>query len=215
MSTLDPQPIKGTRINTKLLPIAAILLVVLGLLFMATPLLRVSNAAGRAGFNRPANGQFVPGTGTGQNGFSGQDGFTPGQGSTGTGGTGTGRTFNRPAGANLLRLSFLSGITGTIVYGIALLIALAAAVGMFLAKRWGQVLGILMAVIYLLLGLVSFLPILLAGFLRGINFLSMGLSILHVVLAIAVIVLASIPAKKMLAPLGTSTPTTPPSAESA
>ena len=37
-----------------------------------------------------------------------------------------------------------------------LLVSLAAAVGMFIAKRWGQVLGIVMAVIYLLSGAGQF-----------------------------------------------------------
>jgi hypothetical protein len=62
------------------------------------------------------------------------------------------------------------------------------------------VLGIVMGVIYLILALVSFLPLILAGFLRGLNFLSLSLTIVHIVLAIAVIVLALIPAKKILAP---------------
>ena len=53
---------------------------------------------------------------------------------------------------------------GTIVYAIALLISLAAASGMFMAKRWGKILGIIMAVLYGLLALVSLLPILLISF---------------------------------------------------
>jgi type IV secretory pathway TrbL component len=62
------------------------------------------------------------------------------------------------------------------------------------------VLGIVMAVLYLILSLVTFLPTILLGFARGFNVLSLGLTILHVVLAIAVIVLALIPARKILAP---------------
>ncbi len=85
----------------------------------------------------------------------------------------TGRPFaNR--GRSLFGLGLLSGITGTIFYGIALLVSLAAAVGMFLTKRWGQVLGIVMGIVYLILALVSFLPTILLGFGRGLNFLSLG-----------------------------------------
>ena len=76
---------------------------------------------------------------------------------------------------SLFGLGLLSGITGTIVYGIALLVSLVAAVGMFLTKRWGQVLGIVMGVVYLILAVVSFLPMILLGFLaEDLNFLSLG-----------------------------------------
>jgi hypothetical protein len=53
------------------------------------------------------------------------------------------------------------------------------------------------------------------GFWRGLNFLSLGLTGLHLVLAVAVIVLALIPAKKMLVqavPIEPVTPATPPAA---
>jgi hypothetical protein len=72
---------------------------------------------------------------------------------------------------------------------------------MFITKRWGQILGIVMGVIYLLLGLFSFLPMFLLGFARGLNALSLGLTSLHVILAISVIVLAAIPAKKVVPPV--------------
>ena len=217
MSTLDPKPIKVSKLNTKLLPIAAVLLLVLALLFMTTPLLRGSTAfTARTGANRQFTGTFVPRNGSGTTSQGGQNFIpTPGTGSQGQGFTGQGGTTfpNRQfagQGSGLLGLSLLSGLTGTIVYAIALLVSLAAALGMFLAKRWGQVLGILMAVVYLLLALVSFLPMILAGFLRGLNSLSLGLSILHLVLAMAVIVLALIPAKKVTAPIVPVTPVTPP-----
>jgi hypothetical protein len=218
MSTLVAKPVKVKLLNTKLLPIAAVLLLVLALLFMATPLLSVSGTSGRTGFTRPSNGQFVPRTGTGTTSPGGQNFIpTPGTGSQGQGFTGQGNSTNptRQFGARsggLLGFGLLSGMTGTIVYAIALLVSLAAAVGMFIAKRWGQVLGIVMAVVYLLLALVSFLPMILLGFLRGLNALSLGLSILHLVLAMAVIVLALIPAKKVLVPVTPSTPATPPAA---
>lgn len=203
MSTLAAKPIKAKTLNTKLLPIAALVLLVLALVFMATPLLRVSSVTGAgrtfngSGFT-PGQG-FTPNQGTDQNGqgyvFQG-----PGSGGSTDGtqpGTTTGQPFVRQGGSGLLGFGLLSGMTGTIVYAIALLVSLAAAIGMFITKRWGQVLGIVMAVIYLLLGLVSFLPTLLVGFIRGFNALSLGLSLLHLVLAIAVIVLASISAKKV------------------
>lgn len=224
MTTLDPKPKKIKVLNTKILPIAATLLLVLALLFMATPLLR-----GSAGFypsgangqiNRQFNGQqFIPGTGNGTtlpgapNSFQGQGGNTQGGTFPGQGNSTTGRKFINRSGFGVLGIGFLSGITGTIVYATLLLVSLGAALGMFLAKRWGQVLGIIMAIIYLVLGLLNFLSMLLLGFLRGFNALSLGLSITHLVLAIAVIVLAVLPARKVIAsviPTTLSTPVTPP-----
>jgi ABC-type glycerol-3-phosphate transport system permease component len=200
MSTLDVKPIKGRTLNTKLLTIAAVLLMVLALLFLATPLLRLNSGfQGSGNFTPPVNGITPPG---GQNGVPSQGFQGPGPG----GSSNPARQFGE-RGGGLLGFGLLSGITGTIVYAIALLISLAAAVGMFITRRWGQVLGILMAVIYILLGLVSFIPTLLTGFLRGFNGLSLGLSILHVALAIAVIVLASIPGKQAMV---SASPVTPP-----
>jgi hypothetical protein len=207
-----------SKLNSKTLTIAAGVLVVLALLFMATPLLRVSGLTGQAGFNRQFNGQANPNGGNGTAPFNGQNDFP----SFGNGGTGQGNTTNPTArqfpaqSRSLLGLGLLSGITGTIFYLIALLVSLAAAIGMFITKRWGQVLGIVMAVLYLILSLVTFLPTILLGFARGFNVLSVGLTILHVVLAIAVIVLALIPARKILAPavpgapVEPSAPATPP-----
>jgi hypothetical protein len=212
MSALDAKPNKERILNTKLLPIAAILLLVLSLLFLATPLLRGSGTSGRSGFTRPPNGQFVPRTGTGPGTPGGQNFIpTPGTGSQGQGFPGQGDSTNSArqfSGQNsLLRLSFLNGITGTIVYALLLLVSLAAAVGMFITKRWGQILGIVMAIVYLLLALVSFLPMILLGFARVLNGLTLGLDILRLVLALAVIALALIPAKKSSTP---ALPATPP-----
>jgi hypothetical protein len=186
-----------SKLNSKTLTIAAVVLMVLALLFMATPLLGVSGFSGRTGFTRQNNGQILPG---GQNGFPSQGNGFQGDPNNPTNPTNPTRQF--PGGTrSLLSFGLLSGITGTIVYAIALLVSLAAAAGMFMAKRWGQVLGIVMAVVYLILALFSFLPMLLSIFMRGLNGLSLGLSILHLVLAIAVIVLALIPAKKMMVPI--------------
>ncbi|MCX6036608.1 MAG: hypothetical protein NTW99_01695 [Chloroflexi bacterium] len=211
MSTLVTKAVKVKLLNTKLLPIAAVLLLVLALLFMASPLLRGSTAfSARSGITRQFNGQTLPngGTGTtapgGQNGFPGQGSDLQGQGDS----TNPARQFGGQGGG-LLGFGLLSGTTGTIVYAIALLVSLAAAVGMFITRRWGQVLGIVMAIVYLILALVNLLPTLLASFLGTRNTSGLILGIVHLLLAIAVIVLASIPAKKMLAP---AIPATPPAA---
>jgi hypothetical protein len=198
------------KLNAKTLTIAAILLIVLALLFMATPLLRISGASGRAGFNRQFNGQTNPGSG---NGFVNPGNGTPAQGGNfpngGFQGQGNSTNPNRQfAGrGSLLRLGFLSGLTGIIVYTIALLVSLAAALGMVFTKRWGQILGIVMGAIYLILALFSFLPTILLGFARAINGLNLGLTIAHVVLALAVIVLAIISAKKVKIQAETVPPT--------
>ena len=210
----------STKLNAKTLMIGAVVLLVLALLVMATPLVRTTGGANRGSFNgtRTFNGGAFP---TPQGGFTGgtnSQGFVPGQGTggTGTGGTGT-TTTRRFNGANggtstLFRLSFLNGITGTLVYAGLLLISLAAALGMFLTKTWGKILGILMGIVYAALALVSTLPLLLSGFLSraiGAMALSIGLNVLHLVLAIAVIVLALIPAKKLLTQVAQVAPTNP------
>jgi hypothetical protein len=207
-----------SRLNSKTLMIGAGVLLLLALLFMATPLLRVTGITGanRTGFNRQFNGGVNPG---GQNGFPGLGNGTQGQGNSTSPTTPTnptGRTFPGRT-SSLFGFALLSGITGTIVYGIALLVSLVAAVGMFLTKRWGQILGIVMGAIYLILAVLGLIPTILTAFTfaRGFNALSLGLSFLHMVLAIAVIVLALIPAKKMLPPATPEAPVsqaTPPAA---
>jgi hypothetical protein len=185
-------------LNQKLLPIAALLLLVLALLFMATPLLRLSRGfQGNGNFNRQSDGQsFRPNATPGQ-GNAPQ--FLPGQGN-GTQGL-PGQNGSNATNRQVIQgIGFLSGRSGPIVYFVALLAALAAALGMFFIKRWGQILGILMAVLYLLAGLASMLPLLLFGSFGLRNPLSLILGIAHVVLAIAVIVLALIPAKKVVVP---------------
>ncbi len=70
-------------------------------------------------------------------------------------------------------------------------------------KRWGKVLAIIMGIVYAVIALFSILPTMLFGFAFrfGGNFLSIGLNVLHLVLAVAVIVLASLKAKKDTAPV--------------
>lgn len=100
----------------------------------------------------------------------------------------------------------LNGSAGAIFNFVLVLVSLAAAVGMYLTKRWGQVLGIIMAVLYGISGLVSLLATLLIN-LPGIGnplslilHLDMILHFVHVLLAVAVIVLAAIPAQKLPTP---------------
>jgi hypothetical protein len=216
-----------SRLNSKTLTVAGILLVILALLFLATPLLRTAGVTGRTGTgltrrfnnNGSGNGFFNPGSGStdqgGTNGSqnNGQGFFLPGQGGTDQGQTTPNTTFPRRTTTgltSLFRLSFLSGITGTIVYGLLLLVSLGAALGMLMAKNWGRILGIILGVVYLLLALVSFVPTLLLGFaFRVSSPLNIGLTVAHLVLAIAVIVLALIPAKKIMTPTAPETPAVP------
>ncbi len=202
-----------SKLNSKTLTIAAVVLVVLALFFMATPLLRVSGFSARPGFNQRSSG--LPNQG-GQDGFPGQGGNWQGQGfpgqSDGTQGQGNTTTPGQQLGvrpSGLLGFTFLNGMTGIILYAVALLASLAAAAGMVMKKRWGQVLGIVMGVIYLGLALVSFLPMILLAFMQVSNGLNLSLGILRMVLAIAVIVLAAIPAGK---PTVMTTPVLPPEA---
>ena len=85
---------------------------------------------------------------------------------------------------------------GPIIGFIALLISLAAALGMLFTKLWGQVLGIIMAVIYFLLAIISLLPSLLLRSFGIRNPLSFSFNIVQVLLAIAVIVLAAIAGRR-------------------
>jgi hypothetical protein len=203
MSTLDTKPVKAKILNTKLLTIAAVILLGLALLFVAMPLLSSTNSfQGGGNFNPQFNGQSPPG---GQNGFPGQGDIPQGQGFPDqSGSTVPNRQFG--GGGGLRGFSLLSGVRGTIVYAIALLISLAAAAGMLMAKRWGKVLGIIMAVIYGLLALVNLLPTLLISFMGIRNPMNLILGIVQLSLAIAVIVLASIRAKQSAAPIAPATP---------
>jgi hypothetical protein len=193
MSTIDPKPAKTKRLlNPKLLPIAALVLVVLALLFMATPLLRASGGPQR-------NGNFV----TQGNGQTPPRNIIPGGG-------GVQRFFGSGSGASPRQISIggglLGGIAGSIFYFVLLLVSLAAAIGMFMTRRWGQVLGIILAVLYSLLGLVSLLPLLLSISFGVRNPISLILGVLHLLLAVSVIVLASIPAKKAATQVGANPP---------
>ncbi len=200
-----------SKLNPKLLPIAALLLMVLALLILATPLLHGQQTAFTSNGSRinrpfafqgtPQPGNTFPGSGNSQGfviegtppaGFP--EGTNQGQGFPQTT---TGRQFQGRGVFSLLRLGFLNGMTGTIVYTIALLVSLVAAVGMFLTKLWGKILGIVMAVLYLIVALISLIPIIFIQFtFRAGNSLNLILTIVHMVLALAVIVLVSIPPRK-------------------
>jgi hypothetical protein len=204
-----------SKLNSKTLMIAAGVLLLLALLFMATPLLRVTGISGanRTGFTRQFTGQTTPGA---PNRFPGFGNGNQGQGNSTNPTTPTNPTGRSFAGRtpSVFSFTFLNGTTGILIYGFALLVSLVAAVGMFLTKRWGQLLGIVMGALYLILAVLGLIPTIMVAFTfaRGFNALSLGLSILHLVLAIAVIVLALIPARKILAPAAPVTPVTPPAA---
>jgi hypothetical protein len=184
MSTLEAKPRKVRILNPRLLSIAALVLVVLALLFLAAPLIRLAGGSQRAGtFVAPGNGatgSSLPGSGP-QVLIGG--GGSPAQARRFTVGTG--------------------GRGGIILYFVMLLVSLAAAVGMLFTRRWGQVLAIIMGVLYGLLGLVSLLPLLLIRFVGAPNPVSLVLGSVHVLLSVSVIVLASIPGKPGLPPART------------
>lgn len=208
------------KLNTTTLSIAGVLLLVLALLSLATPLVRVSNGINGGGFSRQLNGQGFPG---GENNFQPNQAFPgqenpgnqggmplPGQGQRSSGQDSQNLPIRQGAGG-LLRFGLLRGIAGTVVFGLALVISIAAALGMFLGKRWGQVIGIGMAVIHLVLAGLAFLPQILFSFMGRFNLLGIGLDVLRLLLAAAVIILALIPAKKggVGTGLETNTPTAP------
>lgn len=205
--------------NSKTLTVAAALLIVLALLILASPLLdRSMGLRGRTGaapqFSAPANGlsQTSPD-------FQNDQGF-PAPGNAPSGGTQgqtnpnfPNRQFTGQMPRNIFRFGFLSGLSGTIVYTIALLLSIVAAAGMFMNKAWGKILGIILAVLYAALALLNILPTLFfSAILRFSNPWNIALNILHLVLAIAVIVLASIPAKRLITPPPASTEPAPPTA---
>jgi hypothetical protein len=207
MSTLAPKPVIKKILNPKLLTTAAILLMLLALLFLATPLLRSTNDPLMGGnINPQFNGQSLPG---GESGFPGSGNLPSGQGFPGQDGSNLpGQQPGRLGGR--MGFSILGGMGGTIVYAFALLISLAAAFGMLMTKRWGKVLGIVMAVVYILLALVNLLPTLLMSMMGIRNPWSLLLGFLSLLLALAIIVLASIPGKEPVPPVSPTTPPTIP-----
>jgi hypothetical protein len=199
MSTIEPKPDMRKPLNSRLLTVAAILLIVLALLFMATPLFRTVGVVGNRGnfvsrngqFNNP-NGQF-----TNPNGSDTQQGFRPFQNGTGRGST------NFPTRRFVPGSGLLAGVAGSFIYFGALIVSVIAALGMFTMKRWGKALGIVMGVLYLLVGLLSLIPLLFLGAFGLRNPVMLILDIVHVLLAISVIVFASIPGKRLPASLDT------------
>jgi hypothetical protein len=207
------------KLNSKTLTIAGILLMVLALLYVATPLLRP--VMGVSERQTVTSGQGFPAGGPGggfqvitpnDQGGAQVQGPVTGQSDQGviiqgSGGDTQGlpqRQFTgaRPGGL-LGSVGFLNGSNAIIVYAVALLISLVAAVGMLTIKNWGRILGLIMGVIYSVMALLSFLPMLLIGFMMrrsGIRIegsLNIWLTLVHLALAIAVIVLAAISARKV------------------
>ena len=110
-------------------------------------------------------------SGTGGSGGSSASGAT-GQGSGNQFFIGGGGGNQVQGGTNLpaRRITIGTGSrVGVILYFVALLVSLAAAVGMLFTKHWGRVLAIIMGVLYGLLGLVSLLPLLLIRFVGSPN----------------------------------------------
>lgn len=222
MSTLEAKPRKVRILNPKLLSIAALVLVVLALLFLAAPLIRQATGFQSTGIFIPSgnagSGQvtstsaggagpslLINTSGTGGSGGSSASGAT-GQGSGNQFFIGGGGGNQVQGGTNLpaRRITIGTGSrVGVILYFVALLVSLAAAVGMLFTKNWGRVLAIVMGVLYGLLGLVSLLPLLLIRFVGSPNPATTVLGIVHVLLAVSVIVLASIPGKPGLHPAPT------------
>jgi len=201
-----------SKLNSKTLTIAAALLMVLALLYVATPLLRPAmgfsgrqTLTGQGGSIQvitpgdQAGGMQVTGPGAGQN----DQGFIiQGSGSDAQGQGSSTRQFSGARPGGILGFGLMNGNTGIIVYAIALLVSLAAAVGMLMTKNWGRVLGIIMGVVYFVLALFGLVPTLLMGLafrgsaMRVGGSLSIWLAVAHLVLAIAVIVIASVSARK-------------------
>ncbi len=188
MTTLEAKPRKVRILNTKLLPSAALLLILLALLFLAGPLIRPADGLQR-------NGTLI----------------TSGNGATNSTAPGGGPQVVIGVGGSTAqtgRLTVGTGGRGMIfIYFVALLISLAAALGMLFTKNWGRVLAIIMGVLYGLMGLVSLLPLLFIRLVGALNPVSLILGIVHLLMAVAVIVLVSIPGKPALAPLTEAAPT--------
>jgi hypothetical protein len=161
--------------------IAAVLLIILTLmvggfgLARRYGLLQGTAFSGRNGLRSgfPGRGTFPQG-GFPNGGFNNsQNGQTP--------------NFNsaNPNRAVMVRLLRLFNTISTVVNIGAIVLAVIAAIGLFMKKRWGAVLGIILAVILLLLGI--------PGILRSFSTLAFVESTVRIVLAIAVIVLLLLP----------------------
>jgi len=194
MSTVSSTKTKKP-LNATMLTIAAGVLVLLALLFLATPLINGNRGLpGNANFTRPSNGQLP------QFNQNGQQNGLPGTSTGGTGAVG-GQTFQGFQGRQLGNRNFLSafnllgGSNRTLVYAIAFLLSLAAAIGMVMTRKWGRILGIVMAAIYILLAIIGLLPQLLFRFVGIRDPIGLIISATQLVLAVVVIILASLPGK--------------------
>jgi hypothetical protein len=147
-----------------------------------------SNGSGDGQFT-PPQGEFKPGEGQ----TPPQGEFTPGEGQTPPEGNFGRDDLNgqRPDGS-----SFPGGMTGRRGFGLSrwlslggyaltLLGAVAAAIGIFRAKKWGVILGIIVAAGLLVSGVFSLF--------RTFGWLSVLIPILKILLAVAVIVLLVLP----------------------
>lgn len=204
------------KMNAKILSVTAVLLLCLSLLYLATPLLRPASAFGgprtftgqgltssdQGGgvqvITPSGQGTILQGPGGDMQGFPSQ-----GQGSPNF----TQRQFSGGRPGGLLSFGLLNGTNGIIIiYGIALLVSLAAAVGMLMTRNWGRILGIVMGVVYSSMALYGLLPALFIGSMVRRAGISVGgsliswLTVVRLVMAVAVVVLAATSAKKVSKP---------------
>ena len=174
------------------LVITAFLLLLLILAFAVLPMTGLERSFFRIGNSNFNRGQLPQGVNPGN--FSGGQNFTPGQSPNSNNGTSgqnfsTTRRFNANSGINQV-LRILTNIMRWVVIGIGLL----AVVGMWLKKRWGIVLGIILAVI----AFASTVPSL---FRPSFLAFTLILNIVILVLAVGVVVLSLLPqTRKATAP---------------
>ncbi len=174
-------------------------LIIAGVCLLALALLSAGYAAFSA-FRMTPSGRVGPmgaqsGNDSGQI-FPPQGEFTPGEGQTPPEGNFTQDDFN---GQRSDSGSFPGGMSGRRGFGVsrwlslgayvlALLGAVAAAIGIFKAKKWGAILGIIIAAALLISGVF--------GLFRTFGWLNLVIPIVKILLAAAVIVLLVLPAAR-------------------
>ncbi len=180
--------------------VAAILLIVLTVfvagLGAATQLGLIRGGFGGRQFTprQFRSGNFTPpsgfiGNGAGANGFPSTGGGTNGLPGAGTGGTGT-RTFNpnRTGAASLFRTlrtlqPIILGLEIILLVGV-----IVAVIGLFMNKRWGAILAIVISALVILLTIPSMI--------RIFSSITLVENLVRIGLAIAVIVLLLLPSAR-------------------
>lgn len=174
------------------LVVAAVLLLLLILAYAVLPMTGLERSFFRSGIQNFNRSQFPQGVNPGN--FNGGQNFNPGQNYDQNNGSNnqnfsTTRRFNANSGINQV-MRILTNILRWVVIGVGLL----AAVGMWLKKRWGIVLGIILAVI----AFASTVPSL---FRPSFMAFTVILNIVILVLSVGVVVLSLLPhTRKATAP---------------